>query len=172
MLISAGGKMRTGTIGQAVIRWKQTEINGLEAAPLEDLTLGAVWSWRGIGSKLASLGEASRAKIHHTNAVLSQDTSEVMGEHQPFARPSLRIELSNGAQRFQAVLIQISSDEMPVLVFENGSPLRDQEFWISALEVESDVSGLVSEFDNIISFPDRGHSKEAEPRVPAAVAAE
>ena len=39
--------MKTGFRGTFVISWSQTDIDGLEAAPLDALQVGAAWSWRG-----------------------------------------------------------------------------------------------------------------------------
>ncbi|MEX0312238.1 MAG: hemolysin-type calcium-binding protein, partial [Tateyamaria sp.] len=39
--------MKTGFRGTFVISWSQTEVDGLEAAPLPALAVGAAWSWRG-----------------------------------------------------------------------------------------------------------------------------
>ena len=39
--------MKTGFRGTFVISWTQTEVDGLEAAPVRALTVGAAWSWRG-----------------------------------------------------------------------------------------------------------------------------
>ena len=39
--------MKTGFRGTFVISWTQTEIDGLEAAPVSALDVGAAWSWRG-----------------------------------------------------------------------------------------------------------------------------
>jgi len=38
---------KTGFLGTFVISWSQTEIDGLEAAPVQSLKVGAAWSWRG-----------------------------------------------------------------------------------------------------------------------------
>ena len=39
--------MKTGFLGTFVISWSQTEIDGLEAAPVHSLKVGAAWAWRG-----------------------------------------------------------------------------------------------------------------------------
>ena len=39
--------MRTGQSGRVAISWAQTELDGLEGAPLSFMAVGAVWSWRG-----------------------------------------------------------------------------------------------------------------------------
>ncbi|MDE1132458.1 MAG: hemolysin-type calcium-binding protein, partial [Ascidiaceihabitans sp.] len=39
--------MKTGLKGTFVVSWSQTEIDGLEAAPVQSLNVGAAWSWRG-----------------------------------------------------------------------------------------------------------------------------
>lgn len=39
--------MKTGTCGTFVISWSQTETDGLKAAPLDVLNVGATWRWTG-----------------------------------------------------------------------------------------------------------------------------
>ena len=39
--------MKTGFKGTFVISWSQTEIDGLDAAPVHSLKVGAAWAWRG-----------------------------------------------------------------------------------------------------------------------------
>ncbi len=39
--------MKTGFKGTFVISWSQTEIDGLEVAPVQSINVGAAWSWRG-----------------------------------------------------------------------------------------------------------------------------
>ncbi len=39
--------MKTGFRGTFVISWSQTEIDGLDAAPVHSLNVGAAWAWRG-----------------------------------------------------------------------------------------------------------------------------
>ncbi len=39
--------MKTGFRGTFVISWSQTEVDGLEAAPVQSLDVDTAWSWRG-----------------------------------------------------------------------------------------------------------------------------
>ncbi|HEX9857440.1 MAG TPA: hemolysin-type calcium-binding protein, partial [Paracoccaceae bacterium] len=39
--------MKTGSRGTFVISWSQTETDGLRAAPLDVLNVGAAWRWTG-----------------------------------------------------------------------------------------------------------------------------
>ncbi len=39
--------MKTGTSGTFVISWSQTETDGLRAAPLDLVNVGAAWRWSG-----------------------------------------------------------------------------------------------------------------------------
>ena len=39
--------MGTTFRGAFVISWSQTEVDGLEAAPIQSLNVGAAWAWRG-----------------------------------------------------------------------------------------------------------------------------
>ena len=39
--------MKTGSMGTFVISWSQTEVDGLKAASLDILSVGATWRWTG-----------------------------------------------------------------------------------------------------------------------------
>ena len=52
--------MKTGFSGTFVISWTQTEVDGLEAAPVQSLNVGAAWSWRGDVVRVDGPGELLR----------------------------------------------------------------------------------------------------------------
>ncbi len=65
-----------------------------------------------------------------------------------------KVEFSNGAQRFVAELVRIAGDASLTLVFENGFPEPEQEFWISAAseQVEPTEIGHVED-SKVVVFP-------------------
>ncbi len=147
--------MRTGQSGRIAIFWRQTEIDGLEAAPLSFLSVGAAWSWRGqarflknssvqmlegaedIGSDLATLSHC----VHVQN--LSEEASGLLV-------------LTNGAQTFTAALFPVAGESAPMLVFEGDCPERDQDFWISEFAESAGQGNEATGMDEtVIAFPSR-----------------
>ncbi len=122
--------MRTGENGRIAVFWGQTEINGLEAAPLSELVVGAAWSWRG-----SILGTAG--------VPISDDES----------RHYARVELVNGARRFGADLMFVAGQIAPILVFENEYPEREEEFWVSAVVRVSRMADQTDAEETVVLFP-------------------
>ena len=61
--------MGTGFNGQVAISWSQTEIDGLEAAPLAHLVVGAAWSWRGRKIELSADADVYVQNDAYSNVV-------------------------------------------------------------------------------------------------------
>lgn len=154
--------MRTGNNGQAVITWTQTEIDGLEDAPLGHVVVGSAWSWCGRAVQLnAEHCEASGRAMSPT-AMAELVSWVLMGTDQTIPERA-RIEISNGAQKFVARLATVFGEMAPVLVFENGCPEPGQEFWISAAADNIEpVSISRAEDRRVIAFPSAvGHVQNA-----------
>jgi len=153
--------MRAGESGRIAIFWDQTEIDGLEAAPLSYLSVGAAWSWRGQARFLVDS--------------LSQERQQTGGSQEQAAKPvgfavsSLDqtdgaagiLVVTNGAQQFRAILISVMGESGPALVFEGEYPVRDQEFWISErIEIERQGGATAPADDTVIAFPPRTRAED------------
>lgn len=145
--------MKAGYNGRIAVFWSQTEIDGLEAAPLASLGVGAAWSWHGRITKLPGfdtqypeqpgfLDEVTVLVGRGTNATTVNTTARLA-----------RVELTNGAQRFEAELTEIEGASNPVLIFENGYPARGQEFWVCKVEAATEASEALSGRENVVTFP-------------------
>lgn len=141
--------MRAGENGRIAIYWDQTEIDGLEAAPLSFLSVGAAWSWRGQARFLVESAEQGQERAG--SAIMS-------GHFAPLSdvvdAASGLLVLTNGAQHFTAILVTAPGQPSPVLVFDRECPARDQEFWISEItETESQGGEAVRANDTVVAFP-------------------
>ncbi|WP_171212184.1 hypothetical protein [Ruegeria sp. HKCCA5426] len=141
--------MRAGQSGRVVIQWKQTELDGLEAAPLSFLNIGAAWSWRGQAMILVGPVEQTGSQTAvMPNQFLSIDDLD--------CSEAGVVVLTNGAQEFTGVLYSVLDEPTPVLVFDNGCPARDQDYWVSELVQLRQYSGeAVSGDDRVVAFPGR-----------------
>ncbi len=162
----SGGQMRTGENGRKAILWKQTEIDGLEAAPLDFLTIGAAWSWRGRAREF--LDGANQFEIVSDGQRRTHSPAALSGL--PTDGNFMQFVLTNGAQRHVATLFEEDDGSQPTLIFEGAMPARDQEFWISEISesVHSVVFRELSE-NKIVAFPSpqtsRPDVKVAKPRI-------
>ncbi|MCG7519452.1 hypothetical protein [Ruegeria sp. Ofav3-42] len=150
--------MRAGHSGRIAISWTQTELDGLEAAPQSFLKVGAAWSWRG---QAHSLTESSPHSL-----ALSGQAQEITEKMLKSLVPSLEVAdgamavvvLTNGAQTFTGHLYLVTGEADPVLVFEDGCPARDQEFWIGAYTEFENQSDSIQLDRTVVAFPTRARS--------------
>lgn len=147
--------MRTGQSGRIAIFWRQTEIDGLEAAPLSFLSVGAAWSWRGqarfLQNSSVQMLEGAE-EIGPSSATLTQC---VQGQNLSDHASGLLV-LTNGAQTFTATLFPIAGESAPMLVFEGDFPERDQDFWISEITETAGQGNEATGMDEtVIAFPSR-----------------
>lgn len=155
MLKVQAGKMRTGQSGHIAIFWSQTEIDGLEAAPLSFLKVGAAWSWRGQARFLGNAAIEVQERAGGT--AVGATTFGQLGNLQNLPdEASGLVVLTNGAQQFTASLYSAAGESAPVLVFEGECPSRDQEFWISEIKETVHQSGAEARMDEtVVAFPSR-----------------
>ncbi|WP_170383718.1 hypothetical protein [Ruegeria atlantica] len=148
--------MRAGQSGRVAIQWGQTEIDGLEAAPLSFLRVGAAWSWRGQLQFLAESTEQAIGRSRGAHGCVAKN----LGHYEqlqilPEVARGLLV-LTNGAQTFSAILFQVAGETAPVLVFDGDCPARDQEFWISEFTEIEIENGEVPEVNtSVVAFPHR-----------------
>lgn len=146
--------MRTGSNGRIAISWKQTELDGLEAAPLAFMAVGAAWSWRGQAVALAAACSQNLEQAGTAGGVVARTSGEVLGGREPSGQIVGTVTLSNGAQRFSADLIADAEGGDPVLVFEGTCPPRHQDFWISEItEIAVVQIPAMESRSTVIAFP-------------------
>lgn len=149
-----GGQMRTGRDGIFGIPWRQTEVDGLEAAPLSELSVGSAWSWRGqvVRMTAVAMSDYEQAEIGGTAVVPGVHALAPVWERPQGA--SAMLVFSNGAQSFQADLVRSDADDTLVLIFEDGFPTRDQEFWVSQVtNLEALTKTGEDQGGTVVSFP-------------------
>ncbi len=148
--------MRAGKNGRTAVFWSQTEIDGLEAAPLSFLSVGAAWSWRGQARYLVETAAHAVEWTGHaggSKAATLDHCAQI--ENLPDEASGLLV-LTNGAQTFTAALFPVAGESVPMLVFEGDCPERDQEFWISEIAESGLQDGTSSELvDTVVAFPAR-----------------
>ncbi|MDK3017413.1 Hint domain-containing protein [Pseudodonghicola flavimaris] len=137
--------MRTGFRGTFVISWSQTEIDGLEDAPVAALETGAAWSWRGDtvrvdgpGGVLRLEGANGEAEIRERAAravrrlvgAVVQNTSDL--EAVEIDDPLLEryFVVTDGARSYTVTLVEVGPGRRPLLMFLNDLPPRGTDLWV------------------------------------------
>ena len=145
--------MKAGYNGRIAVFWSQTEIDGLEAAPLAELVFGVAWSWHGRVTRLPEAGPQFSGQSDFGDAMTAlAGHEECVSALMPMAELAT-IVLTNGAQRYEAELAQVEGKKDLVLLFENGCPARGQEFWVCSVLAVSEVAAGQTAQGNIVTFP-------------------
>ena len=140
--------MVTGFRGTFVISWSQTEIDGLDAAPVQALSVGAAWAWRGDAvrvdgpSDVLQLDDADGAEnlrkraarmVHRlVGTALEREASprtlDKSGENSPLMDNSFVV--TDGGKSYSVTLIEVGGGTQPLLMFLNEMPPRNCDLWI------------------------------------------
>ncbi|MFD1195584.1 Hint domain-containing protein [Seohaeicola saemankumensis] len=137
--------METGFEGTFVISWSQTEVDGLEAAPLASLAVGASWSWRGDAVRVDGPGHLLRLGPAEGEAELrkraARTVRRLVGAAITQTRDLDSVEINtpleescfvvtDGAQSFAVTVIEVGTGAPPLLMFLDRLPPRDTDLWI------------------------------------------
>ena len=151
--------MKTGFRGTFVISWAQTDLDGLEAAPLDSLTAGAVWAWHGEAVRVE--GPTGLLRLDHANgeealrkraarkvrrlvgaAMQNRTDIDAIEVDDPLMDQSFVV--TNGAQSFTVTVIEMENGKSPLLMFLDQMPPRNTDLWV----VHHSLTGM-----------DRGHDQ-------------
>lgn len=144
--------MRTGFRGTFVISWSQTEIDGLDDAPIGALEIGAAWSWRG-----------DTVRVDGPNGVLRLDGAD--GEEEVRKRAARAVRrligaavrniadldavdvddplmeqyfiVTDGARSYCATVVEVGPGKRPLLMFVDEVPPRDTDLWVVRHQLEA-----------------------------------
>jgi len=138
--------MKTGFRGTFVISWAQTEVDGLAAAPVAALTVGATWQWSGETvrvdgpSEILVLGQAEETadlRRHAAHAVRRLVGRALdVGTAQRLAAPDDPVldsgfALTDGVRSYTATLIDVPGRPSPPLMFIDCVPPAGQDLWVT-----------------------------------------
>ena len=137
--------MKTGFRGTFVISWSQTEVDGLEAAPVHTLDVGATWSWRGELVRVGGPNELLRLENADGEQNSRKRAARMVRKLVGAARTNLtdlkQIEVedplmdsgfvvTDGAQSYTVTLIDVGRGAPPLLMFMDEIPPRGTEMWV------------------------------------------
>lgn len=142
--------MKTGFRGTFVISWSQTELDGLEAAPVHSLKTGAAWAWRGDTIRVDGpndvlrLDQADGADILRKRAArmvhrlvgaamergpmpLSELDQDAL-DRTPLLDNSFVV--TDGRKSYTVTLIEVGGGNQPLLMFLDELPPKATELWV------------------------------------------
>lgn len=140
--------MKTGYRGAFVISWSQTELDGLAAAPLNALTVGAVWSWDGETVRVD--GPNGVLRLEQTNdganrrrcaeklvrrlvkaAATGRKTLKDL-EAEEIAEPpgESGFVVTDGRKTYTVTVVMTGGGAPPLLMFVDEIPPRGRELWV------------------------------------------
>ena len=137
--------MQADIRGTFVISWSQTEVDGLEAAPLAALDVGAAWSWRGDALRVdgpvdvlrleGALGEPEvrrRAAGMVSRLVgAALDRAPVGPDPAPDPEtPVNSFSVTDGTRVYTVSLIEVGHGHRPLLMFVDSLPPRNSDLWV------------------------------------------
>lgn len=137
--------METGFSGTFVISWSQTEVDGLEAAPVQSLNVGASWSWRGDAVRVDGAGHVLRLEQADGEAELRKRAARMVRrligaavtQTQDIDAVKVRMPLeesgfvvTDGAQSFAVTVIEVGHGAPPLLMFMDKMPPRGTDLWV------------------------------------------
>lgn len=137
--------MGTTFRGAFVISWSQTEVDGLEAAPIQSLNVGAAWSWRGDLVRVDGPSEVLRLERAERDAMSRKCAAKLVRRLVKAARTNTKkldeIEINeplmdsgfvvtNGVKSFTVTVIEVGHGAPPLLMFLDEIPPRNTEMWV------------------------------------------
>jgi hypothetical protein len=138
--------MKTGLKGTFVVSWSQTEIDGLEAAPVQFLNVGAAWSWRGDAIRVDGPAEVLRLDRADESKNLRKRAARMVHrlvgaavDHKPLVPHEFTDEnplvdssfvVTDGAQSYTVTLIEVGRGSQPLLMFLDEIPPRGCDLWV------------------------------------------
>lgn len=137
--------MKTGFRGTFVISWSQTDVDGLETAPLESLNTGAAWSWHGEAVRVdgpnellrldradgeVSIRKRAARTVRRLIGAAVQNKTDIRSVkiQEPLMDSSFVV--TNGAQSYTVTVIEVGPGSHPLLMFVDELPPRNTDLWV------------------------------------------
>lgn len=137
--------MKTGFRGTFVISWSQTDVDGLEAAPVDSLNVGTAWSWHGEAVRVdgpndilrldqadgeEQLRKRAARKVRRLVGAVVQNKTDLqkVEVQEPLMDSSFVV--TNGAQSYTVTVVEVGPGAHPLLMFLDEMPPRDTDLWV------------------------------------------
>lgn len=145
--------MGTGSRGTFVISWAQTEVDGLGAAPIDVLAVGASWRWTGAAVRvdgrqdiLVLEGAEGAAEMRRRAARMvrrlvgaaigTPEVASAPAEDDGEGDPDLGFVVTDGNQSYAVTLIPVPDSGARLLMFVGDMPPPEQDLWVVRSSVD------------------------------------
>lgn len=144
--------MKTGFRGTFVISWSQTEVDGLSAAPVPALGVGASWSWCGDAVRVDGPSELLRLEqadgegnirrraarmVHRLVGAAVSNARRLDDKDDAYPLMDNSFVVTDGSQSFSVTMIEVGRGQPPLLMFVNDVPPRNKDLWVVHQSFES-----------------------------------
>ncbi len=187
--------MNTGSLGTFVISWSQSEIDGVGAAPLSMLGVGAVWRYTGPvvrvdrAQDVLILGDAQgmsemRNRAARTvrrlvgvavgkTALIGDLGASAHDDHDPYDLPEQSFIVTDGLSSYTLTIIPVPDTGAKLLMALGEMPPPDKDLWVVRAALDATHSGAGAEVaGGVICFtPETLISTEYGPRAIAQLRA-
>src|SRR6056297_3402599 len=137
--------METGFRGTFVISWTQTETDGLKAAPVESLDVGATWAWHGEALCVDGPNQVLRLEQTRSDRINRKSAARMVRRlvgaalcpernyrdidvAEPLMDSSFVV--TDGARSYTVTLIEVGGGAAPLLMFLDEIPPAGIEMWV------------------------------------------
>lgn len=173
--------MKTGPKGTFVISWAQTEVDGLKAAPMDMLAVGAAWRWTGEAVRvdgpaglLVLEGPEGAAETRRRAArmvrrlvgaaisrpIQSNGQTDGQSDGQTAEEPDEDLDrgfiVTDGRQSFSVTLIPVPESGARLLMFTGDIPPAGCDLWVVRVSIDRthQAAGAMQEGGVICFTPD------------------
>ena len=149
--------MKTGSLGTFVISWSQTEVDGLKAASLDLLSVGATWRWTGAavrvdgpqGVLLLEGAEgatdirkrAARMVRRLVGVAVAGNAAPPSAEEPVEDLAEQGFIVTDGHQSFTVTIIPVPDTGARLLMVVGDLPPVDQDLWVVRAAIDRTHSG-------------------------------
>lgn len=165
--------MKTGSSGTFVISWSQTETDGLRAAPLDILQVGASWRWTGVPVRVDGPQDmlrldgaegvaevrrrAARVVRRLIGVAVGQGRAEVpeaddLGDDLGDDLAGQSFVLTDGQQSYTVTLLTVPDTGALLLLVVGDMPPADQDLWVVRVQIDRSVVAAAMPTAGVICF--------------------
>ncbi|MFZ1339801.1 MAG: Hint domain-containing protein [Paracoccaceae bacterium] len=144
--------MGTGGKATFVISWSQTEVDGVQAATLDMLTVGAAWRWTGKPVRIDAPGgvlllegaegaadmrqRAARMVQRLIGVAVGTDARVADDRDEPDEMPDQCFIVTDGVQSHPVTILPVPDSGARLLMFHGEVPPADRDLWIVRAQID------------------------------------
>ncbi len=150
--------MKTGSLGTFVISWSQTEVDGLKAASLDLLAVGAAWRWTGAAVRVdgpqgllllegaegaADIRKRAARMVRRLVGVAVGTDADPDAHATDFTpeMPEQGFIVTDGHHSFTVTIIAVPDTGARLLMLVGDLPPSDQDLWVVRTSIDRTHSG-------------------------------